>query len=199
MGHPWLKLPNPASVYPVDSTTQSDEALARQAAGGDGAAFDELIARLTPFLFRLVRSLTSDSAEAEAIVQDSWLRAWAGLAGYRGAGFRGWMASIALNRARDSWRKRRPWDFADLEVEAEEIATQHPSPETVLERRQALERLARGVEQLPVAERIAVRLRYDAGFSYEEVAQAMAIPINTVRTHLHRAKGRLRTWMEADD
>jgi len=199
MDHPPLKLLGPASVYQVNSTTPSDESLARQATAGDGAAFDELVARLTPFLFRLVRSLSSDSAEAEALVQDAWLRAWSSLPGYRGPSFRAWMASIALNRGRDHWRKRRPWDFADLEVEPEQIASDHPSPETIVERQQALQRLARGVEQLPFAERIAVRLRYGAGCSYEEVALAMEIPINTVRTHLHRAKARLRTWMEAGD
>jgi RNA polymerase sigma-70 factor (ECF subfamily) len=55
------------------------------------------------------------------------------------------------------------------------------------------------VQGLRPEQRAAVALRYEAGLSYDEVAAAMRIPVNTVRTHLHRAKAALRQWMEAGD
>jgi RNA polymerase sigma-70 factor (ECF subfamily) len=187
-------------VYPDRRQAgEGDAELVRRSRSGEPEAFDLLVERHTRRLYRVVRRLASDSGEAEAIVQETWLRAWRRLPECEESRpLFPWLAKVAMNVARDRWRRDRALTFADLDVEAGDFAEDEPGPEPRLERRLALQRLADGVERLTPAQRAAVALRYDAGLAYEEIARAMDIPVNTVRTHLHRAKAALRAWMEAE-
>ena len=107
---------------------------------------------------------------------------------------------IAVNAARDALKKSRPLDFADLPDDPEQtLAAADPGPEEMIEQAEVLVRLAAAVEQLPVPYRMVVALRYQAEMSYEEIAAALNLPVNTVRTHLRRAKQRLRQLLEGDD
>lgn len=195
-----MKLSDGLFVLPVKDPNTHDQELLRRSQAGDAGAFDELVRRLTPRLFRTVRRMASDTAEAEALVQEAWVRAWRALPRWRGDGEPiAWLAAIAVNLARDRWRKKAPVDFADLGEGALDLRDQAAGPEDVAESQEALVRLARGVQRLRPEQRAAVALRYEAGLSYDQVAEAMRIPVNTVRTHLHRAKAALRQWMEAGD
>lgn len=177
-----------------------DLELLRRSQAGDAGAFDELVRRLTPHLFRIIRRMASDAAEAEALVQETWVRAWRGLPRWRGDSEpTAWLAVIAVNLARDRWRKKAPVDFADLGEGAVDLQDDSAGPEEAAESHETLVRLAQGVQGLRPEQRAAIALRYEAGLSYDEVAAAMRIPVNTVRTHLHRAKAALRHWMEAGD
>jgi RNA polymerase sigma-70 factor (ECF subfamily) len=180
---------------------QSDEQLVRRAVNGDNEAFDRLIERHTSALYRIVRRMCSDRAEAEAITQEAFLRAWDRLPRSKAdQPFWPWLVQIAVNAARDALKKSRPLDFADLpEDPALTFAAEEPGPEETLERAEGLARLAAAVEQLPAAYRLVVALRYQGGMSYEEISVALHLPMNTVRTHLRRAKQRLRELLEADD
>jgi RNA polymerase sigma-70 factor (ECF subfamily) len=172
----------------------------RQAVGGDAAAFDRLVEVYTPRLYRLVRRTAPDRAEAEAVVQEAWLRAWK--ARKRCAPdrpFFPWLASIAMNVARDTWRKRRPLDFADLGDAVEWIAAAETPAEARLEAAQSAERLARQVEALRPEWRVILGLRYDGGLTYSEIAEVLGIPLNTVRTHLRRARVALKARLEEED
>lgn len=151
-------------------------------------------------LYRMVRRLASDRGEAEAIIQEAWLRVWRRLAVCDASRpLFPWLAQIALNVARDTWRRDRGLNFADFGPDGLEVIEDRPGPEPGLERAQALERLAEGVQRLKPVLRAVIALRYDGGLAYDEIAQAMQIPVNTVRTHLHRAKAALREWMEAEN
>ncbi len=177
-----------------------DAELVQRAQAGDETAFDALVERHTPRLYRVVRRMASDAAEAEVFVQEAWLRAWRALPGWDAQGsLFPWLARIAMNVARDAWRKLRPLDFADLDGGDLALAAEEPSPEQWLEREQALEVLSRAVGQLRPEERAVIALRYDGGLAYEQIAQALQVPVNTVRTHLHRAKAALRRAVEAED
>lgn len=174
--------------------------LIRRAQAGDPAAFDLLVERYTPHLYRVVRRLASDQNEAEAIVQEAWLRAWRAIHRYvADRPLSPWLVRIAVNVARDLWRKKAPLDFADLGGEEIVLPDPVPGPEDQLTRKEALERLVRGVKKLRPEYRMVIALRYDAGLSYNDIASALEIPLNTVRTHLRRAKSVLRLWMEAED
>jgi len=174
--------------------------LIRRAQAGDPAAFDLLVERYTPYLYRVVRRLASDQNEAGAIVQEAWLRAWRARHRYvADRPLSPWLVRIAVNVARDLWRKKAPLDFADLGGEEIVLPDPVPGPEDQLTRKEALERLVRGVKKLRPEYRMVIALRYDAGLSYNDIASALEIPLNTVRTHLRRAKSVLRLWMEAED
>lgn len=162
--------------------------------------FDRLVEEYTTRLYRVVRRFASDRGEAEAIVQETWLRAWRAFAEVdAGRPLFPWLARIATNAARDTWRKRSPVSFADLGEQVEEVEDDLVGPEPARERNELLDRLALGVQRLRQDYRLVIALRYEAGFSYEESARALSIPVNTVRTYLRRAKAELRSWLEVED
>jgi RNA polymerase sigma-70 factor (ECF subfamily) len=169
----------------------------RRAQAGENAAFDRLVETYTPKLYRVVRRMAPDRMEAEAIVQEAWVRAWRAFSGYvHDRPLFPWLAKIAVNVARDRWRKKSPLAFAELSESELQIQDLSPQPESSLEKRELLEHLAEGVQGLREDYRLVIALRYDAGLSYQDIADALDAPINTVRTHVHRAKIELRRWME---
>jgi RNA polymerase sigma-70 factor (ECF subfamily) len=94
-------------------------------------------------------------------------------------------------------RKSRPLDFADLPSEdVEGWAEEGGDLEVAVEEGELLRRLADAVQALPLAYRTVIALRYEAEMPYEEIAGVLGLPINTVRTRLHRAKARLKAALE---
>lgn len=176
-----------------------EQRLLEQAKRGDPASFDQLVEVHTPSLYRVIRRLASDRGEAESIVQEAWFRVWKALDRCRtDQPFFPWLVKIALNVARDAWRKKRPLDFTDLGEMSEWLASEGLGIEEHLEKEEALHRLLEGVKALREEYRLVIALRYDVGLSYQEIAEIVDVPVNTVRTYLHRAKTFLRTWMEVE-
>ncbi|HEX8990612.1 MAG TPA: sigma-70 family RNA polymerase sigma factor [Anaerolineales bacterium] len=169
--------------------------LARQ---HDEAAFASLVERYTPPLFRVVRRMVTDPMEVESILQETFWRFWQALPRYSSdRPLLPYLATIASNLARDRYRRERRLEDVSvediLEGHADESA---PDPGQVLDDQQSLQRLAAAVRDLPFAYRAVVSLRYEANMSYEEIAAARSLPLNTVRTHLRRAKDLLRRRLE---
>jgi RNA polymerase sigma-70 factor (ECF subfamily) len=188
-------------VIPGESGRAGRESGRAQRSGADAeASFDRLVAAYTPRLFRIVRRFASDAGEAEALVQETWLRAWKAFPQVDASRpLLPWLARIAVNAARDAWRRARPVDFADLGEEIEARDEDQVGPELSMERSELLERLALGVARLRTEYRVVIALRYDAQLSYEEIARNLSVPLNTVRTHLRRAKAELLAWLETSD
>lgn len=181
----------------MDFTTSVDQELISRARDGDDAAFAQLVTRYTPALYRVVRRMASDQAEAEAIVQESFLRIWQNLHRYQAdRPFFPYLVTIAVNLGRDQWRKSRFLDFGGLESVADSLPSPELDPEIQVERAEMLQTLAQAVANLPPAYRAVIALRYDASLSYQQIADALNLPLNTVRTHLRRAKGHLRKVLE---
>ena len=176
----------------------SDETLVIQSVQGDAQAFAELVKRYTAPIFNLAFRLTDDRAEAENVTQETFLRAYTALPRSRtDLALKPWLFQVAVNLCRDWARKKRPAAFAELAQEGElapEEAIEDESPlvlDQVAERE--LERaLACAVADLPEIYRAVVTLRYTEELSYEEIAAVLKLPVNTVRTHLFRAKVMLR-------
>ena len=176
----------------------SDEALVTQSLRGDAQAFAELVTRYTTPLFNLVFRLTNDHAEAENVTQETFLRAYAALPHSRtDLAFKPWLFQIAVNLCRDVARKKRPAAFSELAQETDaspEEAIEDPSPLPLdqIEDRELQIALAHAVAALPDIYRAVVTLRYTEELSYDEIAVVLKLPVNTVRTHLFRAKTMLR-------
>ena len=176
----------------------SDEALVAQHLRGDDQAFAALVARYTAPIFNLAFRLTDDRAEAENATQETFLRAYSALPRSRtDLAFKPWLFQIAVNLCRDLVRKKRPAAFADLAQEDESspeeaIEDETPLPLEQVEGRELEKALTRAVADLPEIYRAVVTLRYTEELSYEEIAAVLQLPVNTVRTHLFRAKAMLR-------
>ncbi len=175
---------------------ESDFVLIEQARRGNPQAFEQLVRRYTLRLYRVVRRVVFDEGEVEAILQDTFLSLWKNIRRYRNdRPFFPYLVTIALNRTRDLWRKENRL-HEDEEV-LEFLSDQGESdPQRIVEMNETLQILAQAVQALPPMYRAVIALRYDAELSYEEIAAALDLPVNTVRTYLRRAKARLRCILE---
>lgn len=169
--------------------TLEDEWIAVRCQLGEREAFDELIHRWHGPIWQYVRSLTDDDA-AQDINQDIWLRVLRGIGGLRDpAKLRAWLFGIAHRTWIDTLRKKYAVVVADLDE-----ADQHELPDPAIpdELEQELSALEHELSRLPAVEREALTLFYLRELSLQEIAQALDIPVGTVKSRLHRARGLLR-------
>jgi RNA polymerase sigma-70 factor (ECF subfamily) len=176
--------------------------LVRAAQTGDQEAFAALYQRYGALVYRTAYLLLGDVGEAEELTQDVFVRLQGSLARYhpdRGA-FSTWLHAITVHACLNA--RRRLWRWLSLDrARAEGIdlpARDLPPPELAL-RGEEQRRIWHAVQRLPIKLRAAVVLRYYHDLSYEELAQALACPIGTVRSRLHAAHARLRADLEEGD
>jgi RNA polymerase sigma-70 factor, ECF subfamily len=186
-----------------DLNAQDDHALAQLAARGSEDAMRLIIKRHNQRLFRVARGVLRDDAEAEDVVQETYVRAFSNLARFRGdARLSTWLTRIALNDALGRIRARRPsidFDDADL-IEGQMLMSPstpiQTNPETEAARSHVRRVLEEAVDGLPETFRMVFLLRDVDGMSIEETAGCLAIQAQTVKTRLHRARRLLRTAIE---
>ncbi len=180
-------------------TPEEELALIERAQRKEEDAYEALILAFSALLYRVITRMARDPQEAEATLQETFWRAWRSLDRYQPTRpFFPYLVTIALNLQRDQWRSERWLD--DREESLEGLAGgQEADPAIQAESQEELQRLETAIHALPGIYRAVIALRYDAGMRYEEIAQALSLPVNTVRTHLHRAKRLLRKWLENED
>jgi RNA polymerase sigma-70 factor (ECF subfamily) len=170
----------------------------------DQAQFADMAMDLMPSLYAAALRMTRNRADAEDLVQETYLRAYRGFGGFEpGTNLKAWLYRILTNTYINSYRakKRRP-DETDLEeVEDLYLYRRIGGLETALAGRSAedelLERFTdtevkEAVEDLPENFRMAVLLADVEGFSYKEIAEILDIPIGTVMSRLHRGRKALQ-------
>jgi len=179
-------------------------AAAARARAGERAAFRELIELSSPRIYRLALRVVRDPDEADDVVQETYIRAWDRIEELRDpAAVTGWLSRIARNAARDRLRwwkrlRREPFDdatgLARLMAEAQTRGARSPDEELASAETSAA--LARAVAALPERQRVVLLLREVDGMSYEEIAEALGIPIGTVESRLHRGRAALARRLE---
>ena len=189
-----------------DLAAVDDETLVGLARNGDEAAIRALIKRHNQRLFRVARGVVRDDAEAEDIVQETYVRAFTNLHSFRGEALLStWLTRIALNEALGRVRRRRPRaELAELDTGTgvnEGSLTMFPSlmpanPETEAARGQVRQLLEHFVDRLPDPFRMVFILRDVQGLSIEETATQLSIKAETVKTRLHRARKMMRAAIE---
>jgi RNA polymerase sigma-70 factor (ECF subfamily) len=191
----------PIAVSKRPEEALSDEDLVARCRLRDEAAVRTLTTRHNRRLFRIARGILRDDAEAEDVVQDTYVRAFTSLAGFRGeASFATWLTRIAMNEALGRLRKRRPtveWvEDGEDRVDTERAMTPLPSrtrdPERIMADRQMHDLLEGAIDRLPDAFRTVFIARMVEGLSIEETADLFGIRPETVKTRVHRARLRLR-------
>ncbi|MDD2762645.1 MAG: sigma-70 family RNA polymerase sigma factor [Opitutaceae bacterium] len=188
--------------------TAVDIALVRRFATGDESAFTEIVSRYRSRIHALTVNLLRNTADAEEITQDTFIRAYRGLSRFRGdSSLSTWLYRIALNLARNRYwyffrRRRHNWvslerpladgseaTFADL-VAAE---GHDPAQETAASEFTAL--VATCMERLDRKHREILTMRNVLDLSYEEIARALGINVGTVKSRIARARENLRTLL----
>lgn len=175
-----------------------EQGLIRRAGAGDTQAYERLIEAYAPQLYRVVWRMIDDPGEAEAAVQEAFWRTWRAASRLReDQPLFPYLVTVATNLVRDAWRRERWLMPDDVEDVAGLLPDEAPSPEQQLEEKELVRILAEETANLPAPYRTVIALRYDAGLSYEEIARTLDLPVNTIRTHLRRAKHTLRKELEA--
>ncbi len=181
----------------VPSHLKQDETdVVKASQHGDQMAFALLVQRHQHRVFALSVRMLQDPEEATEATQEAFLAAWQGLPAFRGdALFSSWLYRIAYHccvRVLDL-RKREHLLQEGMQAEQtrSEMGTEQQAMENI-ERHDQQVRLQKNLEHLPAKYRMVLRLRYLQDRTYEEMADILAMPIGTIKTHLFRAKRLLK-------
>jgi RNA polymerase sigma-70 factor (ECF subfamily) len=183
----------------------SDEDLVHLARARDQAAVRAITVRYNRRLFRIARSILRNDAEAEDVVQETYVRAFTGLDMFRGdAAFGTWITRIAMNEALGRLRRRRPtvdWDAYGANRHQAQIinfpaSAASSDPEQEMAQREIRAVVEQAIDQLPVAFRVVFVARIVEEMSIEETADLFGLQPETVKTRLHRARLLLRRELD---
>ncbi len=179
------------------SDREIDLQLVERVREGDKRAYGLLVEKYRRKLMRLLSRMVRDPDEIEDIAQETFIKAYRALPQFRGdAAFYTWLYRIAVNTAKNylaakgrgmqtvSDQALNDEDEPDERLMAQDIGT----PESELLSKQVAYAVNEAVEALPEELRQAITLREIEGMSYEEIAEAMACPIGTVRSRIFRAR-----------
>jgi RNA polymerase sigma-70 factor (ECF subfamily) len=163
---------------------------------GEVGAFEELVERYKNLVFAMITRTLPDRSQTEDLAQDVFLRIHRGLPYFRGeARLSTWIYRIVVNvctQDRGRGMSSVSLDDANARVSTPAAADRHADD---LELR---DRLEKAIAQLPAQYRLLIAAHYLRGVQYEELAEAMNMPLGTVKTQLHRAKRQLRMLLETD-
>jgi RNA polymerase sigma-70 factor (ECF subfamily) len=177
-----------AAFENYDLVVSDEHMLIHSAQQGDRQAFAVLVERYWDRLYRWLYHLSHNQHTAEDLVQETFLKALRGLAGFRtGSNFQAWLFRIAHNGFVNQWRaagrSRQPFP--------RQLPARNDRPVEQLLTREALQILARAVGRLPSDYRAAFLLRVEEGLSFHEVAEVLGIKEETARWRVFKARQKL--------
>jgi RNA polymerase sigma-70 factor (ECF subfamily) len=161
----------------------------------DNTTFELLAMPLFDSLYRYARCLADDRAEAEDLVQETYLKGLRGFMSFTpGTNFRGWMFRILRNTFLTSRSGLRavPALSLDEDEASQQQVVDKVTPETKLVQRENRDSLRRAIEQLPLMFREVLVLSDVEDMSYKEIAETLSIPVGTVTSRLIRARQKIR-------
>jgi RNA polymerase sigma-70 factor (ECF subfamily) len=163
---------------------------------GDDTAFQELVDRYKDLVFALIVRATQDRSRADDLAQDVFLRVHRGLPYFRGeARLSTWIYRIVANVCAQL-------PAAAATVSLDDAQTARWATPSAADRQfsdlELRDRLEKAIARLPANYRLLVAAHYLDGIRYEDLAEALKLPLGTVKTHLHRAKQQLRRLLETE-
>lgn len=168
-----------------------EQGLIERCRTGDDIAFGELVERYKHLVYGMVWRLTTDRSQTDDLAQEVFLKIYRGLPYFRGeARLSTWIFRIVSNVCSQA-RTRRPVEGETLSLVSE--PGRHDAAFADLELR---DRLSKAIAQLPEQYRLLIAAHYLQGVQYEALAETLDIPVGTVKTHLYRAKRRLRELLQ---
>jgi RNA polymerase sigma-70 factor (ECF subfamily) len=182
----------------ADATLLADEALAERLGDGDVAALERLYERHSRAIFSLALKLLADREAAEEVVQETFLKLWQRPDSYSVSRGRliAWLLGVAHHRAIDRLRRRRlEQRYGASQQAAEPIVSDRDPVDDVLASLRG-EAVARALQSLPSAQRVAVELAYLRGMTQVEIASVLGEPLGTIKTRLRLAMQKLRGSLE---
>jgi RNA polymerase sigma-70 factor (ECF subfamily) len=181
---------------------RSDEELIEACRAGESSAFEVLVSRWEDKIRGAAWRVLGSEDEAREVAHEAFVKAYGALAGFKSeAKFSSWLYQIALNLCRDRLRRRRTRATVSLE-ELEEngpvLVARGPGAQEQLIRDDLASAVRRAIERLPAEQREVVILKEYQGLTFLEIAQALEVPVSTVKTRLYRGLGQLRLRLESE-
>jgi len=179
-----------------DST---DRTLVLQTRDGDVEAYGELVRRYQTSVFNVCYRLLGERREAEDLAQDSFIRGYERLRTFDedrpfGPWIRRVAANMCLNHLRGHWRSMEPLDDEhDLPASTTVI-----DPSATADERASRSKVREAIRSLPPHYRAVIELRHFQGLTYQEMAEALSLPLSDIRSHLFRSRRLLADKLKAD-
>ena len=182
----------------------TDHELIALARTGSEKAYRELLDRYQRPVFSLVYRMVRDRELAEDLTQETFVKVFNHLDRFNPKyKFSSWIFKIASNLAIDTLRKREPNTVSldgsrhaqtadEIESSRITVESKDENPEEFLEAKELGQEIERAISKLRPEYRTAILLRHVEGRAYEEIAEIMSLPLGTVKTFIHRARGELR-------
>lgn len=182
---------------------QTDAELVRAYRDGDGDAFTELLDRHIGAVFAFAKRLCGDASMADDVAQETFVKAWKGIGRFdEGRNFKAWLFAIARNAAIDALRKRRDVSFSHMSEGLPEddrfedaIEDGLSLPGEGFDRAIDGKTLERALSLLSPDKRAIVLMHDVEGLTFEEAAEALGEPMNTVKSRYRRSLAALRDLM----
>jgi RNA polymerase sigma-70 factor (ECF subfamily) len=180
----------------VPAEHEHDErALIDRCRSGDDSAFAELVDLYKNLVYGLVYRMVSDRSRVDDLAQDVFLKVHRGLPYFRGeARLSTWIYRIVQNVCAEARSRRAP----DVSLDQDETGRRFDrgAADGAFGDLELRDRLEKAIAQLPETQRLLIAAHYLNGVQYEALAESMDIPLGTVKTHLYRAKRRLRELLD---
>jgi RNA polymerase sigma-70 factor (ECF subfamily) len=173
-------------------------ALIDRCRNGDDRAFAELVERYKNIVYGLITRMVSDRAAVDDLAQEVFLKVHRGLPYFRGdARLSTWIYRIAQNVCLQARSGRPPEVPLEVNDGDRRISHEPGAPDGAFRDLELRDRVEKAIAQLPDQYRFLIAAHYLKGVQYDALAETLGMPLGTVKTHLHRAKQRLRHILEA--
>lgn len=177
----------------------SEHELVERCRQGDETAFRELVDQYKGLVFALVARSIPNRARAEELAQDVFLKVHRGLPYFRGeARLSTWIYRIVINALSQERPELATVSLDDVPDGEDRARRQFGADDRAFGDVVLRDRLQKAIERLPIQYQVLINGHYLKGMRYEELAAALDLPMGTVKTHLHRAKRRLRHLLETE-
>jgi RNA polymerase sigma-70 factor (ECF subfamily) len=189
--------PVPAAIDPSED---EDRGFVAQFLGGAEEGFNRLVLKHKDRIFTLCLRMLQDRDEADDAAQETFVRVFHGLKGFRmESRFSTWVYRIAVNACKNkmdsrAWKDRQ--GKADLEAADLEEGHSSATPAEELEAKTRRARIEEAIARLPEEQRVLVVLRDVEGLAYEEIAENLSLNPGTLKSRLNRARAQLQDWLK---
>ena len=188
---------------------EEEALLIARSQSGDVNAFNQLVLHYQQTVYNVILRMLGDRDTSADVAQETFIAAYRAIQSFRGgSSFRAWLLRIATNQACDHWRRtnRHPVDSLDSVMDEGELhgvglpgtlvtTEQAANPEEFLLNQELQVLIQKGLQELPLDQRVAVVLCDVQGLSYEEIAASTQTNLGTVRSRIARGRARLRDYL----
>ncbi len=187
------------------STPADEQDAIAQALAGDVDAFNHLVVKYQRLAYSVAYRMLQNQEAAGDAVQDSFLKAYRALSGFKGGLFKSWLLRIVVNTCYDVLRVQQRYISESIDDEpngeneesrvARQLVDSHESPDAYVERMELSSYIELGIRNLPPDQRLVLTLCDVHGYSYEEISEITGYPMGTVKSRISRARTKLRDYL----